>query len=327
MVTPGWQGNSNSLSSLSLLGYCCLVSAKEIAVLWVWQKQSLQSVHVHKSRLYISWQFYKLIMMILYRFGLHLSSWLLLFHEGIKKGKHRPFNAQIPERQSLVGNDVSVKHISPRVRFALLCFRRQFISSEVIRALRISAHQIQLMDGINPGAGPRNDSLKKGKKKKKSAQYFPKWSEPIPLRAVINIEHYISCMTGSPRWVFLNAATGRRDSPQRERLKLKHASFFNIVLKWNWLHLDRHGDKSRRHLAEAGFIADGGESPSLQSIIFLPTIESSIIAQWWSYCAAGADRLGEWIMAVQRVEGVVKHFSFLFFIFGVGSGAQWGQVM
>lgn len=115
---------------------------------------------------------------------------------------------------------------------------------------------------------------------------------------------------------FLNAATGRRDSPQRERLKLRHASFFNIVLKRNWLHLDRHGDKSRRHLAEAGFIADGGESPSLQSIIFLPTIESSIIAQWWSYCAAGADRLGEWIMAVQRVEGVVKHFSFLFFFLG-----------
>lgn len=115
---------------------------------------------------------------------------------------------------------------------------------------------------------------------------------------------------------FLNAATGRRDSPQRERLKLRHASFFNIVLKRNWLHLDRHGDKSRRHLAEAGFIADGGESPSLQSIIFLPTIESSIIAQWWSYCAAGADRLGEWIMAVQRVEGVVKHFSFLFFFWG-----------
>lgn len=189
MVTPGWQGNSNSLSSLSLLGYCCLVSAKEIAVLWVWQKQSLQSVHVHKSRLYISWQFYKLIMMILYRFGLHLSSWLLLFHEGIKKGKHRPFNAQIPERQSLVGNDVSVKHISPRVRFALLCFRRQFISSEVIRALRISAHQIQLMDGINPGAGPRNDSLKKGKKKKKAHNIFLNDQSPFRsgLLSILNI--------------------------------------------------------------------------------------------------------------------------------------------
>lgn len=45
--------------------------------------------------------------------------------------------------------------------------------------------------------------------------------------------------------------------PQRQRLKLRHASFFNIVWKWNWLHLNRHGHKSREHLAEAGFISEG----------------------------------------------------------------------
>lgn len=66
----------------------------------------------------------------------------------------------------------------------------------------------------------------------------------------------------------------------------------NLVSAWQRLVLSRRG-----------------ESPSLQSIIFLPTIESSVIARWWSYCAAGADGLGGWIMAVQRVEGVVKHFS------------------
>ncbi len=73
-------------------------------------------------------------------------------------------------------------------------------------------------------------------------------------------------------------------------------------------------------------LSQRGESPSLQSIIFLPTIESSIIAQWWSYCAAGADRLRGWIMAVQRVEGVVKHFFFFFFWVG-RSGDERGQVM
>lgn len=50
---------------------------------------------------------------------------------------------------------------------------------------------------------------------------------------------------------------GHTRLPQRERLKLGHASFFNIILKWNWLHLNRHGDKSHQHLAEAGFIAYG----------------------------------------------------------------------
>lgn len=50
---------------------------------------------------------------------------------------------------------------------------------------------------------------------------------------------------------------GQTRLPQREHLKLRHASFFNIILKWNWLHLNRRGDKSSQHLAEAGFIAEG----------------------------------------------------------------------
>lgn len=50
---------------------------------------------------------------------------------------------------------------------------------------------------------------------------------------------------------------GQTRLPRWERLKLSHASFFNIILKWNWLHLNRHGDKSRQRLAEAGFIAEG----------------------------------------------------------------------
>lgn len=45
--------------------------------------------------------------------------------------------------------------------------------------------------------------------------------------------------------------------PQWGLVKLRHASFFNIILKWNWLHLDRHSDKSHQYLAEAGFIAEG----------------------------------------------------------------------
>ena len=157
MVTPRWQGNSNSLSSLRLPGYCSLVWAKKIALLWAWQKQFEICPCAQITSLYF-------VTIVQTDNDDTTSVWTASFllassisRRNWKKGQHRPFNTQIPERQSLVGNDVSVKHVSPRVRVALLCFHRQFISSEVIRALRISAHQIQLMDGINPGAGPRND--------------------------------------------------------------------------------------------------------------------------------------------------------------------------
>lgn len=42
--------------------------------------------------------------------------------------------------------------------WSALFSQREFISLEAIRALWISAHQMELMDGMNPGAGPRNGS-------------------------------------------------------------------------------------------------------------------------------------------------------------------------
>lgn len=56
------------------------------------------------------------------------------------------------------------KHISPHIHnafFSALFSQTEFISLEVLRALWISAHQIELIDAMNPGTGPRNGSLKK----------------------------------------------------------------------------------------------------------------------------------------------------------------------
>lgn len=86
-------------------------------------------------------------------------------------------------------------------------------------------------------------------------QYFPNWSKPIftngcHLHWRFHQLHY---------W---RAASGFECCPQQMRLsqwehvKLGHASFFNIILKWNWLHLKRHTNKSCQLLAQTGFISE-----------------------------------------------------------------------
>lgn len=94
-----------------------------------------------------------------------------------------------------------------------------------------------------------------GKKKKRSHNIFP--NDPSPfcsgLLSILNITSAVSLA----RHAGFERCHGQTRLPQRERLELRHASFFNIILKWNWLRLNRHGDKSRQHLAEAGSITGG----------------------------------------------------------------------
>lgn len=134
--------------------------------------------------------------------------------------------------------------------YSALFSQPEFISSAEIRALWISAHQIQLMYGMNPGARPRNDCLKK------KHNIFLNDQSPFRsgLLSISNITSAISL--SSPCRVF-KCSHGQTRLPAREQLGLGYASFFNIILKWNWLHLNRHGDKSQQHLAGAGFIANG----------------------------------------------------------------------
>lgn len=85
--------------------------------------------------------------------------------------------------------------------------------------------------------------------KKKNSNIFPNDRSPFRSEAVINIEQPYHWLI-TPR---SECRHGQTRLPQQELAWLRHASPFNIVLKQNWLHLNRHGSKSHQHLAEVGF--------------------------------------------------------------------------
>lgn len=144
------------------------------------------------------------------------------------------------------GKSIFSPVVPPQSPIYLMCAalfsQPEFISSEAIRALWLSAHQIQLIDDTNPGAGPRHHV-------EKNYNIFLNDLSPFHFRAVINMEQSIGCIADRPRRDE-NAATGRTRLPQQEPARLRHASPLNMVLKRNWLHLNRHSDQSRQHLAD-----------------------------------------------------------------------------
>lgn len=86
---------------------------------------------------------------------------------------------------------------------------------------------------------------------------------------------------------------GQKRLPEREHLKPSHASFFNIILKWNWLHLNRHSDKSRQHLAEAGFISEGR--------ITIPAEHHRLTYDWVQCYCTMMELLCCWSWQIERV--------------------------
>lgn len=101
----------------------------------------------------------------------------------------------------------------------------------------------------------RHRAKKWSSKKKKKHNIFLNDQSPFRsgLLSILNITSAVS-LTRHAGFRMLPRAD---ETPSTGASEARHASFFNIILKWNWLHLNRHGDKSHQHLAEAGFIADG----------------------------------------------------------------------
>lgn len=102
--------------------------------------------------------------------------------------------------------------------------------------------------------------------------------------------------------------------PQWNSLKLRHASFFNIILKWNWLHLNRHDDKSHMQLAETGFILEGR--------ITFPEEHHLLTCDWIQHYCMMMELLCSWSRQIERLNyGCAKGWrcsqtflSFLFFL-------------
>lgn len=127
---------------------------------------------------------------------------------------------------------------------------------------------------------------------------------------LLSILNSISCITGSPRWD-LNARHGQTRLSQQEPARLRHASPLNIVLKRNWLHLNRHGDKSRQHLAEVGFYRWWENRHPRRASSPRPRFGPALLHDDGAAAPLEPTDWEAGFMAVWRVEGVVKHFSFV----------------
>lgn len=153
-------------------------------------------------------------------------------------------------------------------------------------------------------------------RKKKKHNIFLNDQSPFRsgLLSIWNITSAVSL--SSPCRVF-KCSHGQTRLPAREQLGLGHASFFNIILKWNWLHLNRHGDKSQQHLAGAGFIANG--------TITVPAEHHPLTCDWVQHYCTMMELLCRETGQIEKVSyGRAKGWrcsqAFLFILSGAGRG-------